>query len=224
MLENLSTLHYIYIAIALGITVAIVYTNIQRTALSRFFTSLIENAATSCENAKTMNQLGLSGVYAYIASSSAKRKNGAGKYVKYVGNKSGDKLEAFLDSEQEEKFYLDYADTELITKKYSYKPLSAIKLIGMILALIVTIFVSALLVDLIIDKMMTPDIKIEDSKQEDEEQEENEKDDESKEDDEDLPDDEKDKEGEEAPIPTVPTVPSSPTVPTGPSVPTGPKK
>lgn len=220
MFENLTTLHYIYIAIVLGITVAIIYTNIQRTALSKFFNALIDKKIFDCDNAKSLSELGISGIYASIVASSAKSKSGAGKYVKITGNDTNNKLEAFLDSEIEEKYYLDFFDTELLIKKYSYSPLSFPKLIGMIAALIVTVTISAVLVDFIIDKLTTPDVKFEDSRDEEEKEDEKEEKRDDNVEDEDTLDKNEQSSDETKPAPSVPT---SPTVPTGPSVPTGPK-
>ena len=213
MFNNITTLHWIFIAIAIGFSAAVIYTNIQRNALWIFFEKLIDGNFRSETDAKTLKELGLKGINAYVASRSAEKKHGAGKYVTVLGNKtSGNKLESLMEGESENKYYLSSDETETIIKKYRYVPLSFMKLLLMVLAIIVTFSLCAWITGTVIDEMKTGKVKFEDKAEENEEPEIEEESEEAKK------NNEKDNstENKENDAPVMPTVPSGPSLPTGP--------
>lgn len=146
MLGNLSFISFLIYAMALGFAAAMIYTNIQRTALSKFINALIDKDCTSYDKALTLEKLGLSGLYISIAKSAAKKQFGIKKSVNMVEpeSKSKDKLESMLDSANDGvKYYLkDDCDKELLLKRYNYVTLSA-KYIVLFLAALTAIAIAA---------------------------------------------------------------------------------
>lgn len=154
MLENLSLINFLIYAMALGFAIAMIYTNIQRTALSKFINALIDNNCYDSGSAMTLKDLGLSGIYATISKSAVKKQFGIKKAVCVIeqNTQSNDKLEAMLDSSDDEnRYYLfEDCDKELLLKRYNYETLSAKHMTLFLLALVATVFVAVFAVNLII--------------------------------------------------------------------------
>ena len=157
MLQNISVINFLIYSVGIGFIAAIIFTNIQRGALSAFINALIENGCFSEESSKNLSELGIKGLYASIASSAVKTQYGLRKSILTFipATESKDKLEAFLDSNNETKFYISSeCDTELLLKRYNYKPLSAKMLVLLIAALIIVVILATKLADLLIENVV----------------------------------------------------------------------
>ncbi len=213
MLWNISVFQFLIYAAGIGFAAAIIYTNIQRTAYSKFFTFLLDNSCFSENDAKTLNDIGLGGIEKKIVKSAIKNQYGFKKYVKSVGDKNNtNEIEAFFDADDNTSFYLENADTELLRKKYSFKTMPTKLVVLFIAALALVVVIASSSVSWLIDRVTAP--KLEET---DETEQTQDKDSDSS------------SEKEQSPDFTVPDdtdSPSTPTIPndtTGDDIPAGPR-
>lgn len=160
MLENISVINFLIYATCFGFAVAIIYTNIQRTALSKFISYLISNNISELSNAKTTSEMGLGRFEITIIRSAVKNQHGLKRCIKTVKAKTpADKLEAALEGSEQDKYYLGECDREELLKKYSFKPLSTKLLIGFIIALTIVVITVTAAIDWLITKVSLPDLE-----------------------------------------------------------------
>lgn len=163
MLNNIPVINFFIFAAGIGIVIAMIYTNIQRSALSDFINALIKRQCTDKDSALTMKALGLKGVKALIASSGARKLFGLKKAVSIVytdGKKKNDTLEDALENKHEEKYFLNESeDTELLLKKYNYKALPLKKMILLCAATVIVVIVAAFFTDKIIEDVFTRELE-----------------------------------------------------------------
>lgn len=162
MFQNLSVINFLIYSVGLGFSAAIIITNIQRGALSRYINALIDRNCFSEESASTLNQLGLKGINASIAKSATKKQYGLKKSIVVINdnNDMRDRLECTFEDNSSEKYYISQdCDIELLKKRYDYKQLSSKLMILLIAALAAVVLVASLLTELIIKNITSPKIE-----------------------------------------------------------------
>lgn len=162
MLENISVFHFLIFATCFGFIVAIIYTNIQRTALSKFVSYLVSNKIFDSESAANCEKIGMKKIEKTIIKSAVKSQNGLKKCICVIKpeSESVDKFEqAIAGSRDDMKFYLKECDTELLMKRYSFKPMETKQVLLFIAALIAVVIASTLAVDWLIEKVTIPEIE-----------------------------------------------------------------
>lgn len=163
MFENLSVFHFLIFATGFGFIAAIIYTNIQRTALSKFISYLVENNINSEDCAVGFETIGLKSAEKSIIKSAVKKQNGLKNIIhtsKTDDTFSQDKLEQALSGTcDNSKYYLSECDTSLLLKKYSFKTMSTKHIVMFISALIAVVIISTFAVDWLIKKVSLPEIE-----------------------------------------------------------------
>ena len=74
MLENISVFHFLIFATCFGFIVAIIYTNIQRTALSKFVSYLVSNKIFDSECAVNCEKIGMKKIEKTIRRNSKRKR------------------------------------------------------------------------------------------------------------------------------------------------------
>ena len=153
MLNNKDAVYIIIWAIVLGISFAVIYTNFQRSAISRFIKSLLTNNCNSAESAKTLEELGLKGISNFTTANAVKTQNGLKRIIEFVAVEEFEKEEAEMLLYGNKKIYRYFlnqeSDKELVQKKYGYIPLSPLKIAVTIFLIAITAFVATKSVDLL---------------------------------------------------------------------------
>ncbi len=215
MLWNISVFQFLIYAAGIGFAAAIVYTNIQRTAYSRFFTFLLDNGCFSEADAKTLGDIGLGRIEKKIIKSAIKHQYGFKKYVKSVGeNKNTNEIEALFDSVDDASYYLENADTELLRKKYSFKTMPAKLVVLFLLALALVVVIASSSVSWLIDRVTSPKLEKTDETEQTQELESDSFSESGQSPDFTVPDD-----AEDPSAPTIPTDNSGDDAPAGPRIP-----
>ena len=150
MFQNISAINYLIYSVGLGFIAAIIITNIQRSALSKFINSLISNNCYSPDSSTTLTDINLKGFNACIIKSAVKNQFGLKKSISVVCEsvKSKDKLEEIFDKTDDVKYYLsENCDLELLKKRYNYSALSKMTLTLLITALIAVVLIASILSD-----------------------------------------------------------------------------
>ncbi len=152
MLNNIDAVYIVVYAAIIGFAVAVVFINIQHAAISKFISGLINQKAFGEENARSLSQLGICGIDAIMVKNAIKNQNGLKRIIgsKIIKEVPTDEAEILLNGNKAQyAFYLsEQADTELVTKKYNYKPLSAVKIAIIVVMIVITAFISSKAVDL----------------------------------------------------------------------------
>ncbi len=143
MLNNIEAIYAIIWAAVIGIAFAVVYTNISRTAISKFINILIDKNADSENAALTLSNMGLNSIFSIIIQRTVKSNNGLKRVIqssRITTNAPTDEAELLLYGNKKQfKYWLkNDADTDELRKKYSYKPISFFKLIVMLVCVILT--------------------------------------------------------------------------------------
>lgn len=164
MLQNISVFHFLIFAVTIGFISAIVYTNIQRTALSKFIKFLITNSCNTEQNAASLDEIGLSAAEKRIVASSVSKAHGLKRSVSVVVSdaESDNKLERIFENRYSDKYFISCNDTESLLKKYSFKTMPTKLIVAFIAALTVVVFAVTAAVDWLISYVSIP--KIENSK------------------------------------------------------------
>lgn len=168
MLQNISVFHFLVYAVLVGFIAAIIYTNIQRTALSKFITYLINNSCNSEENATGLDSIGLTAAEKRIISSAVIKMHGLKRCICIIANTDiqTDTLEKILEKKADNnKYFLKECNADELLKKYSFKTMPANQVILFIAALIIVAVAATSAVDLIISYVTTPKIENNDNAQ-----------------------------------------------------------
>jgi len=219
MLHITDTLGFLIWACVIGVCCAIIHTNIQRSAISRFINALINLGCDSEQNAKTLSELDICGFSARIVKSAVTNQHGLKRIIGISTGKEIEKDEMAVFSTKKETdnlYYLADSDTEEILKKYSYKPMSAKLLTLFIAALLLLAFLASLFTEWMYNYVTIP--KIDETQQTEQGKHVDNSDitqDNSGEnvEDENLPENENDEETDISDIPVIPSSPSIPTLP-----------
>ena len=160
---DLRTILYLAYIIAIGIAFAMVYTNIQRSAYTKFIDALMTSEAFSNTTSKTLKELKIKGINKLIIKSSVKNKYGLGKSVTAVSKKaSNDALEAFLAGNGNDmEYYIHDEDHTALVDKYNYKPIKIIHMIGYFLALILAMIIFTIGTKMFFNEYITPKLQSE---------------------------------------------------------------
>ena len=165
MFETFSVFHFLVYATCFGFIAAIVYTNIQRTALSKFVTFLIQNKKFDENSAVTLSEIRLSSFEKNIIKSAVKNQNGLKRCITVIktDNTSKNSLEIALEGGDDDRYYITDSNTEELLKKYSYKTLSTKYVILFIVAFCVVVILATAAVNWLINKITIPEIEESDS-------------------------------------------------------------
>jgi len=216
MLWNVSVFHFLIYAAGIGFAAAIVYTNIQRTAYSKFFTYLLDNSCFSEETAKKLDDMGLKSLEKRIVTSAVRHQYGFKKYVKSVNTKDYiNEIESLFAEKDDTSYFLENADTELLRKKYSFKTMPAKLVVLFIAALALIVVIASSSVSWLIDRVTAPKLEETDETEQTETQENNNSSDKEQSPDFTVPED-----TESPSTPTIPTDTSESGIPAGPRIPT----
>ncbi|MBP3579843.1 MAG: hypothetical protein J6K12_01205 [Clostridia bacterium] len=152
MLNNIDAVYIVIYAAIIGFAVAVIFINIQHTAISKFINGLINLKAFGEENACSLSQLGICGINAIMVKRAIKNQNGLKRVTgtKIIKEAPEDEAEILLNGNKTQyAFYLsEQEDTEIIFKKYNYKPLSAAKIAVIVVMIIITTFICSKAIDL----------------------------------------------------------------------------
>ena len=171
MFSDFSVFYLLVYAAGIGFAAAIIYTNIQRTALSKFINHMVEFKCFNDSSAVSLNDIKLSGVQKTIIKSAVNKQHGLKRIVccvENVANITDD--EVFFEKKDNCKYYLSSNDVVEITKKYSFTPMPTWQVTLFITALAAVVIITSFLVNLLIETVSTP--KLDDSGSETEIQEE----------------------------------------------------
>lgn len=162
MLNNISVFHFLIFAVTIGFVAAIVYTNVQRTALSKFIVFLIDNDCYDPENAASYNNIGLKPIECKIVSSAVAKQHGMKRCIGVIKNgaSNNDALSDRMEGESDNcRYYLLDCNKDELLKKYSFKPMSTSAIILFIAILAAVVFAVTSAVDLLISYVSIPKIK-----------------------------------------------------------------
>lgn len=155
MFSDISIFNFLIYAAGVGFAVAIIYTNIQRTAFSKFINYLIDNNCNSEQRAVTLGDIGLSLFQSKVIMSAVKHQHGFKRSVSCIcfELENSKTEEVFFDNTSKTKFYLCESDTETLKKKYTYKTMStklvALLIVSLVLVIILTSFFTGWLIKVI---------------------------------------------------------------------------
>lgn len=161
MFGNFSIFHFLVYATAFGFIAATVYTNIQRTALSKFITYLIQNKSIDESSAALLSDIKLNFVEKSIIKSAVRSQNGLKRCIGVIksSNSTEDRLEAALEGNDCDKYYLTSDKTEELSKKYSYKTLPLKYIILFVAALCIVVVSITAAVEWLINKVTIPTLE-----------------------------------------------------------------
>lgn len=152
MFSSINSVYTIVWAIVIGIAFAVIYTNIQRTAISKLITHLIDNDITSCEKAVTLDDIKILGISAIFLKNAVKKQNGLKKIILSEKVEECNKEEAEIllyGNKVKYKYYMSSdTDAEETRKKYEYVPLGILKLTALLILIVITAFVATKAVDI----------------------------------------------------------------------------
>lgn len=152
MFQNISTVNCLIYAVCIGFIFAIIYTNIQRSALSKFIEHLINEDIDNNEKAVTLSQIGLKGLSFFIVKSNIKNQYGLKNVINIINGDEGEDLSPISVKEKNNRYYLSSeCDKEMLLKKYGYKKMSLRFVIIFIIALIITAIIASFLTDKMIN-------------------------------------------------------------------------
>ncbi len=154
MLFNSETVYFIIWAAVIGIAFSVVYTNLQRDALSKFITALIEKNSDCEESALTLQELNLSGFASTVVKSAVKSQNGLKRAVtvfEVCKKKTEDDAELLILGNKPEYRYCitDGIDCDELIKKYSFKRLPLLQIIAILACVIITAVIATKAVDIL---------------------------------------------------------------------------
>lgn len=160
MFSELSVLTFLIYAAGIGFAFAIVYTNIQRTAFSKFICFLLDNNCFDESSAVSLSEIMLSSLQCSIIKSAVKKHYGFKRCIKSVCNNistENNNDEFFSDSaKNNEKYFISDNDIENLRKKYSYKTMPTRLVVLFIASLIVVVVVFSYLVNIFIESISAP--------------------------------------------------------------------
>lgn len=162
MFSDFSVFYLLVYAAGIGFAAAIIYTNIQRTALSKFINHMVEFECFNDSSAVSLNDIKLSGIQKTIIKSAVKKQHGLKRIiccVENVANITDDEI--FFEKKDNCKYYLSSNDVVEITKKYSFTPMPTWQVTLFITALAAVVIITSFLVNLLIETVSTP--KLDDS-------------------------------------------------------------
>lgn len=162
MFSELSVLTFLIYAAGIGFAFAIVYTNIQRTAFSKFICFLLDNNCFDESSAVSLSEIMLSSLQCSIIKSAVKKHYGFKRCIKSVCNKNieNNSDEFFSDSaKNNEKYFISDNDIENLRKKYSYKTMPTRLVVLFIASLIVVVVVFSYLVNIFIESISAPKLE-----------------------------------------------------------------
>ena len=84
MLNNLEAIHAVIWAAVIGIAFAVIYTNISRTALSKFVCKLIDDNISSESAALSLKDMKLGKIHSRIVRNAVKNQNGLKRIITIV--------------------------------------------------------------------------------------------------------------------------------------------
>lgn len=152
MLQNISTVSCLIYTVCIGFIFAIIYTNIQRSAMSKFIEYLVNHSVDSEESAVTLGQIGLKGIGFSIVKSGIKNQYGLKNAINTVNVEKDDDLSLLSPtSDTKNRYYLSgECDKDTLLKKYSYKKMSVKFMCFFIVAIILNAIVASFFTDKII--------------------------------------------------------------------------
>ena len=160
MFSDISILNFLIYAAGIGFAAAIIYINIQRTALSRFICHLIDNNCNSKLSSVSLDEIALSSIQKSIVKSAIKHQHGFKRCVACVFDKNSDE---FFNDTDNSRYYLICEDTDSLKKKYSYKTMPPQFVVLFVTVLLVVVVLVSLFTGLIIDAITTPKTNFEES-------------------------------------------------------------
>lgn len=156
MFTDFSVLHFLIYAAGVGFAAAIIYTNIQRTALSVFINFLSDSGCFDNDTAVTLSDIGLTGIQRAIVSSAIKHQYGLKKCISVVSETDNNSDDSFFEKKTESKYYLSEANTEFLKKKYSFKTMPTKLVVLLIAALAIIVFATSAFVSWLISTVSIP--------------------------------------------------------------------
>ena len=163
MFSELSVLTFLIYAAGIGFAFAIIYTNIQRTAFSKFICFLLDNNCFDESSAVSLSEIMLSSLQCSIIKSAVKKHYGFKRCIKSVCNNistESNSDEFFSDSaKNNEKYFISDNDIENLRKKYSYKTMPTRLVVLFIASLIVVVVVFSYLVNIFMESISAPKLE-----------------------------------------------------------------
>ena len=157
MFADISVFQFLIYAAGIGFAAAIVYTNIQRTALAKFVLYLLDNDCFNSDNACTLDDIGLNGIQKLVVSSAVNKQHGFKRCVSYICDTSNEKADdVFFEKNKDIKYFLNDCDKDELRKKYNYKTMPVKFVILFIVALCAVVVICSFLVNMLINSVMTP--------------------------------------------------------------------
>lgn len=156
MFTDFSVLHFLIYAAGIGFAAAIIYTNIQRTALSVFINYLADSGCFSNDTAVTLSDIGLVGIQKVIVTSAIKHQYGLKKCISVLSEADKDSENSFFEKKTEPKYFLLETNTEFLKKKYSFKTMPTKLVVLFIAALAVIVFATSAFVSWLISTVTIP--------------------------------------------------------------------
>lgn len=159
MFSDLLVLNFLIYAAGIGFAVAIIFTNIQRTAYSKFISFLANNKCFDEDSSATFSEIGLSPLQTRIIRSAIKNQHGFRRSIAYVNQKSDNQAkgdEFFSEKQDTTKYYICDGNVDELLKKYSYKTMPAKLVILFIAALFAVVIIFTSLVNMFMKSVLVP--------------------------------------------------------------------
>lgn len=152
MFLNFENAYFFIIAASVGIAFAVIYTNLQRSAIGKFVDKLIKKCQSE-EKYFSLDDLKLSGLDAVIVRHAVKTHNGLRKNiaVKIISSdNNSDEAERLLYGKKQKYLFSikNDADTALLEKRYGFKPASPLITFAVLALVAVTAFTAVKLTDI----------------------------------------------------------------------------
>ncbi len=166
MFSDFSVFHFLIYAAGIGFAAAIIYTNIQRTALSEFINHLISNGCFDESCAVSLEDTGLSNIQKSVVKSAIKNQHGFKRIIGSVSSNVSETTdeETFFEKQDYNMYYISADNVEEIKKKYTFKTMPARLVVLFVAALATIVIITSFFVSWLIDTVSTP--KIEENKEE----------------------------------------------------------
>lgn len=160
MFSDISIFKILIYAAGIGFAAATVYTNIQRTALSKFINYLIDHNCFNESTSASLDDISLSPIQRKIVKSAVKHQYGLRKCIKVkASDESAAKARVdFFEGSDSDRYFLTDTDTDLLKKKYSYNTMPARLVILFVVALSAVVIAMSFFADWLYKTFTLPKI------------------------------------------------------------------
>lgn len=129
----------IVVALALGIFAGCVFAVYQKAVLGTFVKKLIDNGCQDTESAKTLSELGIGKLYAFLLSASIKPCSVPARYISVLGDDKKN-TDLLFEKKPERRFFIANEKKELVLQRYNTNGISALLVLTAFLLFVIVAF------------------------------------------------------------------------------------